>query len=439
MAIKKAKPSKEVAQKSLPNPWRTWCNPTDVDNADRQYFLDNQEELLSSIKNFSPALLLDAAREITFAADEIVPGAPDIENHPVQALEILNICTDEIGLDGGRCLVPLKNILDENPFHCNLYKTLKWITAAWPLPEVVKQLKDLTPNMIRLLMAAQKLGRKKVELAETMKLKESSAKLTKAYKTFCMIELTGDIEKDAEQLFLEKRITPDDFRVAMRSAFKLDRDATKEINNKGCIESQSPQVITVSLPQQERELIQQSADNSAAAKDAAECAAARTLKELKEKSKGGRKGAMATKASRGKDTVRENILKEVKEKLSDWDKRYPNRHKSHRDIEHSDAAAFNIVANRHKDENGKPIMSVDAIKKAMQRRKKEKRGKYDRIGKERGCYISSFTRTCNKSGDGDKGKPLSPLFYARQHWLWCRDTEKSLKYLLKYPCFLNIR
>ncbi len=132
-------------------------------------------------------------------------------------------------------------------------------------------------------------------------------------------------------------------------------------------------------------------DTSRSAKRAADnaaIAAARNLKELKGKSAGGRKGAAIAKAERGEDTERKAILDEAKKLLEDWDRRYPNRHKKPIDSLHSNRAAFRIVANRHRGEDGKPIKSIDAIERAVRREKakNEKRGKYPRTGKKRGKY-----------------------------------------------------
>lgn len=120
----------------------------------------------------------------------------------------------------------------------------------------------------------------------------------------------------------------------------------------------------------------------------AKIAAARTMKELNAKSKGGKKGAAVAKAERGEDKERKAILDEAKNMLGEWDERYPDRHKQPRDEQHSDAAAFRIVANRHRGADGKPIMSADTIGRTLRREKAkgEKRGKYSRTGKKRGKY-----------------------------------------------------
>ena len=120
----------------------------------------------------------------------------------------------------------------------------------------------------------------------------------------------------------------------------------------------------------------------------AEIAAARKLKELRGKSKGGRKAAAIAKDERSEDEIKERkaILDEAKRLQKEWDERYPDRHKPPRDEQHSNMAAFRIVANRHIGANGKPIMSADTIGRVLRREKAkgEKRGKYDRTGKKRG-------------------------------------------------------
>lgn len=130
-----------------------------------------------------------------------------------------------------------------------------------------------------------------------------------------------------------------------------------------------------------RKAAQTAADNAA-------IAAARKVKELKGKSAGGRKGAAIAKTERGKDKERKAILDEAKKLLKEWDVRYPDRHKPPRDAQHSDNAAFRIVANKHKGADGKPVMSAAIIGRTLRREKakNEKRGKYPRTGKKRGKY-----------------------------------------------------
>lgn len=132
----------------------------------------------------------------------------------------------------------------------------------------------------------------------------------------------------------------------------------------------------------------QQADQLAAAAANAAIAAARTLKELNAKSKGGKKGAAVAKAERGEDKERKAMLDDAKRLLEEWDRCYPDRHKPPRDEQHSDTAAFRIVANRHKGADGKPIMSAATIGRTLRREKAkgEKRGKYNRTGKKRGKY-----------------------------------------------------
>ena len=110
-----------------------------------------------------------------------------------------------------------------------------------------------------------------------------------------------------------------------------------------------------------------------------EIAAARKLSEWEAKSKGGKKGAKLAKAAGGgdEDKTRKAILDEAKRKLQERDERGGTR---------SNSAIFSDVAARHTGADGKPIMSAGAIKKALQRAKGEKRGKYARTGTPRGRY-----------------------------------------------------
>ncbi len=121
---------------------------------------------------------------------------------------------------------------------------------------------------------------------------------------------------------------------------------------------------------------------------AAQIAAARKLKELEGKSAGGRKGAAIAKAERGEDPQRKAILDEAKNLLKEWDRLYPDRHKSPKDMPHANNAAFRNVAYRYTGADGEPIMKPDAIRRALDREKakNEGRGKYDRTGRKRGRY-----------------------------------------------------
>lgn len=134
------------------------------------------------------------------------------------------------------------------------------------------------------------------------------------------------------------------------------------------------------------ELVGEQAEQLATSAENSEIAAARNKKELDAKSKGGKKGAKIANAERGEDKKRNAILTAAKKLLQEWDERYPNRHKPPKDLSHSDAAAFRIIANKHKDTNGVPIMSVETIGRTLRRKKNEKRGQYKRTGKSRGRY-----------------------------------------------------
>ena len=127
--------------------------------------------------------------------------------------------------------------------------------------------------------------------------------------------------------------------------------------------------------ERDREALKAAAANS-------EIAAARKRSEWEAKSKGGKKGAKLAKATGGgdEDKTRKAILDEAKRKLQERDER------DERGGTRSGNAIFSEVAARHMGADGKPIMSAGAIKKALQRAKSEKRGKYARTGKPRGRY-----------------------------------------------------
>ena len=86
-------------------------------------------------------------------------------------------------------------------------------------------------------------------------------------------------------------------------------------------------------------------------------------------SEAGKKGAKAAKAQRPKDPERDKVVEEVVRKLHERDDLHTGQ---------SANSIFMNVANRNIGENGKPIMSVIAIKKAIQRRKDETRGRHNR-------------------------------------------------------------
>ena len=226
MANKKRKPQGKATPKPQSDPWLNWCAP--ARGADVQRFLDNAEVLPEPLAIcdalFDADELFYARLVISNAADDIIPEVHDAEAHPVPALESLEV-NSEIQFTLDR--------ISEQTF-C----ILKHISEVWPHPKAVERLKNLANELVQLLYAMKEFGHKKIELATTMKRKNAAAKLEKAYGDSCMIGLAGDINTDAKRMFLEQKITPDEFRAAMRRAFLLDRQATKEINQS---EEETPQ------------------------------------------------------------------------------------------------------------------------------------------------------------------------------------------------------
>ena len=220
MASKKRKSQGKASPKPQSDPWFNWCAP--AQGADKQRFLDNAEVIPEPLAIcdalFDADELFYARLAISNAAYDIFPEAHDAEVHPVPALESLEVNSEK--------QFTLSRISEQT------FCILKHISEVWPHPNAVERLKNLANEMVQLLYAAREFGRKKIELATTMKRKDAAEKLKKAYKNFCMIDLTGDIDTDAKHLFLEQRITPDGFRAAMRRAFMLDRQATEKINSK---------------------------------------------------------------------------------------------------------------------------------------------------------------------------------------------------------------
>lgn len=227
------------------DPWLEWGGFKNVDELDRLEFLDDPEYFLKDINMLSPHLLVEAANCISRKANEIVLESPNLQDHPVPVLEKLNVYTDMYSpYTGGMIVYALTELLDRE-----IYYALRWIAAAGPLPDPMKKLKDIGPKLIRLLMAGVKFCTKKIALAKTFGLKSAAKKLEDARKEFRMIELTGNIDTDAKQLFLERKITTADFRAAMNRAFMLDRQATEDINSRGDGVQLLPQSVTVERPE----------------------------------------------------------------------------------------------------------------------------------------------------------------------------------------------
>ena len=234
MASKKQKPQGKTPSTPQSDPWEKWWGFVCVDEVDRQAYLDDQTGFVNEIKTFNTRSLRNARGVVSEVADEIDSGTFDAKEHPVEELAELEFKTGEYNTE------PFGIFIDKNdPYETwsvsyllekRLFKVLKRISVVGALPEAMEKLKDLAPELIYLLMAGRKFFTKKIELANAIGHTAVVEKLENARKEFCMIELTGDIETDAERLFFAKKNMPDTFHAAMRSAFKLDREATDEIN-----------------------------------------------------------------------------------------------------------------------------------------------------------------------------------------------------------------
>lgn len=181
------------------------------------------EDHFALMEMFFPSKTLHSAEyTISKAAKEAT--IPKLE--AIQVANTLDIECDDTRISAPALMprLPLFDVVDK------VFAKLEEIKKAWPHPAAVERLKTVAKDFVRLLLAVQGLGKEKIAQAKADGRTDAVKKLEKAYKDFCMIDLTGDIDKDAEQLFLVKKITPDAFRAAMRSAFKLDREATDEIN-----------------------------------------------------------------------------------------------------------------------------------------------------------------------------------------------------------------
>lgn len=235
MASKKQKPQGKATPKPQSDPWLKWRTP--MQGADVQRFLANPEEHLgmgildyldfvetlhrSEILSSAQRAIYDATKGINLPKLEniMVPNVLDVEDEDGTSLSNIpifkNIITNKLSLI---------EIVDK------VFSKLEMLKAAWPHQDAIERARNAAQEFVRFLFAVYKLGQEKITQAKALGRMETAAKLEKAYKDFCMIELTGDIDTDAKRLFLERKITPDEFHAAMRRTFVLDRQATKEIN-----------------------------------------------------------------------------------------------------------------------------------------------------------------------------------------------------------------
>lgn len=241
MALQKQLNHKEP-QKNQPDPWLTWCSSEhkpksqpwllDYPRQCRWFERDPAEFLEHMKESFVLKHLIVAAEEISYKSRDVVPEVPDVKHHPVPSLNFRFSTGERSRYSYEMIEVSLADLLDDTPYHSqNLFHNLVMFAIAWPHPQAVEQLKKLAPIVIQLLMAIHRFLQKKIAQAKTMGLRRAAKKLEDADRALCVIEFSGDNNKDAEQLFLVKKMTPYDFRIAIRKAFMLDREATEEINN----------------------------------------------------------------------------------------------------------------------------------------------------------------------------------------------------------------
>lgn len=235
MSRKKQKSQGKATAKPQSDPWLKWYAP--AQGADMQRFLANPEghlgmgiiDYLDCIDTLYPSEILSSAQRTISDATKGI-NLPKLEN--IKVAHVLDV-EDEDGTS-------LSNIpIFENVFTKrltlfeladNVFSKLERLKAAWPHQDAVERVKNTAKEFVRFLLAVYKMGQEKITQAKALGRIETAAKLEKAYKDFCMIELTGDIDTDAKRLFLGQKITHDEFRTAMRRAFVLDSQATETIN-----------------------------------------------------------------------------------------------------------------------------------------------------------------------------------------------------------------
>ena len=224
-------PNRNAMQKPQPDSWLAWCSPVPDGDDPMDRLSMSLADYLNLCENFYPSRVLESARHtITRATKEIkIPKLEDLTFDYVN-----DDLEDE---DGTRYSdIPIlrsafTHRLSISDATDKVFAKLKMIRDAGPYKVVGERLRKEAGEFIRFLLDVQKFEREKIAQAKAGGRGNTAAKLGEAYKVFCMIELTGDINNDAEQLFLVRKITAAEFRVAMRRAFKLDREATDEINN----------------------------------------------------------------------------------------------------------------------------------------------------------------------------------------------------------------
>ena len=235
MASKKQKSQSKVAPKPQSDPWLKWCAP--AQGADVQRFIANPEERLGMgiidyldfVETLYPSEILSSAQRTISDATKGI-NLPKLEN--IMVPYVLDV-EDE---DGTRLSdIPLfENALTKRltliEIADKVFSNLEMLKKAWPHQDAVERAKKTAQEFVRFLFSVYKLEQDKITQAKAQGNIEAVAKLEKAYKDFCIINLTGDIDTDAKLLFLEQKITPDEFRAAMRRAFVLDRQATETIN-----------------------------------------------------------------------------------------------------------------------------------------------------------------------------------------------------------------
>ena len=109
----------------------------------------------------------------------------------------------------------------------------------------------------------------------------------------------------------------------------------------------------------------------------ARIAAARRKAELDAKSRGGKKGAAARNAETSKyKTIKETLKREVRARMRDYDKRYPERHQPGYKGEHTNNSIFQWAEKRpcNLKANGEPIFKWETIKDWFKPSKMRRRG-----------------------------------------------------------------
>jgi len=162
--------------------------------------------------------IFDAMRNARGAAQEIIPEIADIKAHPLPSLESLEATPPE-----WTHKKTLGQLSEE------IFKQLQTEQVAKAYFKA-ERLEDFFTTWLLFIEAALELTAKKIAVAQCLGYRKTAAKFKQAIKPLPPTRFTRDKDIRAIARRLAETITPDGFRIALRGAFKVDAEATAEIN-----------------------------------------------------------------------------------------------------------------------------------------------------------------------------------------------------------------